>query len=219
MPISLKGSQNIKPKLDVQNSNDTLYLNALEPFPATQLKVRTAHNKIIFINFSAQDKASTEAINIIFPKPAKKQDFSIKTPSTSMKQLVQYAIQYYYAPERLKPENSNISKSMSFAVDKYQLFEDGSVTAIPLDSFSSNDLTVTAIYLKNNLHKEVSLIDAQANSPVNICGNWVGSAFFPISKLDKVGSDQDSTMLFLISQNDFISTYKGTCDLGVEDEK
>lgn len=218
VPISLKGSQDIKPKLDVQNSNDTLYLTALEPFPATQLKLRTAHNKIILINFSAQSKASTEAINVIFPKPTKKKDFSIKAPSVSMKQLVQYAIQNYYAPERLKPENPNISKSMGFSVEKYNLFEDGSVTAIPLDSFSSNDLTVTAIYLKNNLNTETSLIDNDTKNPIDICGNWVGSAFFPISQLGKAGSEQDSTLLFLLSKNDFISTYKGTCDLGVDDE-
>ena len=68
--------------------------------------------------------------------------------------------------------------------------------------------------MKNNKNVDVDLIDDSTGQPVDICGTWVGSVFFPQSKLTPAGSKHDSTMLFLLSHGDFISTYKGTCDLG-----
>ncbi|WP_150467609.1 DUF3438 family protein [Francisella sp. SYW-9] len=206
-------NSNLLQVLDVQNANDTLYLTAKRSFKPVQIKLRTANNKIIFINLSAQEKASTEPVQVIYTKPVQKSDNPFKSNAVSMQDLIQYTVQQYYAPKRLLSDNPNIQESMRFHTKNYKLFADDSITAIPLNSYTSGSLTVTAIYLKNNLPISVNLIDPNTQKPIDICGNWTGSIFFPISKLSKAGTAHDSSMLFLLSKNDFISVYKSTCDL------
>ena len=205
LPESLYG------KLDVQNNNDVVYLTAKTEFADTQIKVR-AGNQIILMNFSAQKDASTTPINVIFPKKVTEEKKSLNpfaaNNNVTMQDLLRYTIQQYYAPERLITENNAITHSQELGAKQYQLFADGSVTALALDSYTANGITVTAIYLKNNTKQDINL------TPNDICGTWVGSAYFPQSKLKANGSKYDSTMLFLLSKNDFISTYHGTCGLG-----
>jgi integrating conjugative element protein (TIGR03749 family) len=198
--------------LDIQNSNNVLYITAKEEFGTHQLKVRAKNDQIILINFKAQEKASVEPINIIFPQVAeKKEESPFADDQVSMQDLLQFTIQQYYAPKRLLEDNSYIRKIMSFDNQKYNLFADNVVTAIPLDTYSSDDLHVTAVYLKNNTTQEIKL------SPTGICGTWVGSSYFPQSILAPAGQDHDSSMLFLVSKSDFISTYEGSCALGDHD--
>ena len=201
--------------LDIQNNNNTLYLKANADFETHQFKVR-ADDKIILINLSASKEASVDPINVIFkeePKTETKNPFKTAN-KVSMQDLIRYAVQQYYAPKRLLVDNRNISHSKQYSGTKYNLFGDGSVTAIALDSYSTKDLTVTALYIKNNKNVDVDLIDEGTGKPIDICGTWAGSILFPQSKLTPAGSKYDSTMLFLLSHGDFISTYKGTCGLG-----
>ena len=194
--------------VSVENANQTIYLTANSSFPITQIKLKTLKdNKIILVNLSASKKASTQNINVIFPKKVKPPKSNYFNNQVSMQQLIQYVIQQYYAPERLLTSNDNITKSMSYDNRSYKLFSDGTLTAIPLDTYFANNLYVTAIFLENNTNHIVNL------KPQSICGRWVGSAYFPQSKLSPLGTKYDSSMLFLISSNDFVSNFKGTCGL------
>lgn len=195
--------------VSVENANQTIYLTSHSEFPVTQIKLKTIKdNKIILINLSASENASSENIEVVFPQQSTfKQNNSFNT-NVSMQDLMQYTIQQYYAPERLLADNDNITKTMSYDNESYSLFTDGTVIAIPLDTYSSNNLNVTAIYLKNNTDHSINL------NPQSICGRWVAASYFPQSKLAVAGSKYDSSMLFLVSSNDFVSNYKGTCGLG-----
>jgi integrating conjugative element protein (TIGR03749 family) len=203
LPTQLQGV------VSVENANQTIYLTASGAFPITQIKLKTLKdNKIILINLSASKNASTDNINVVFPQQEKAKNHDSYNTNISMQSLMAYTIQQYYAPERLLTDNDNITKSMSYDNRAYNLFADGTVTAIPLDSYSSDTLNITAIYLKNNTDHVVNL------KPQAICGSWVASSYFPQSKLLKAGNKGDSSMLFLVSTNDFVSNYKGTCGLG-----
>ena len=200
-------------KLDVQNSNNTVYLLSTEDFEPVQIKVNV-QDQIIRINLSSQKKASIEPIDITFPKApapqkgAKNASFAMQ--EVSLQDLLRYSVQQYYAPKRLLENNPAIKLSMAFNNKTYKLYADDSITAIPLDSYTSNGVTVTGIYIKNNTDQEINL------DPKNICGTWMASAYFPQSKLQGDGSKYDTSMLYLVSKSDFISTYTGTCGLEVK---
>ena len=195
--------------LDVQNANQTLYLTAARAFPPHQFQIKTAGNQVILVNISAQQTGSTEPLKVIEPDPevpAPKQQAD--TSEISLRTLMRYAIQQYYAPRRLLQPNAAIHNSGTFKGETYALFPSGAVTTIPLASYSGGGLTVTAVYVQNAIDMPVNL------RPDQLCGTWMGVTFFPQSRLNPAGQTYDDSMLFLVSQNDFTATYKGSCGLG-----
>ena len=198
----------MKSLLNIQNDNKTLYITATKAFPVRQFIVKTSSNKVIIINLSASINASQQMIDVIFPVIGKNIDHTANN-KVSLKSLLRYSMQYFYAPDRLKMPINGISKSAEFSTKKYDLFTSGEVNATPLFSFTGGGLTVTAIYLKNAIAIPVDL------NPTEICGKWKSSSFFPQSKLTPSGTKYDSSMLFLVSSNDFISQFNGTCGVGV----
>ena len=213
---------NYQSKLTVQNDNKTLYVTANAAFEPHQFKVKTASNKLVLINLSAQKEASDEPVSIVYKDsdmPAKTKaavhsatDPFIpgKQPNISLTKLMRYSIQQYYAPERLLQPVSGINLTQTFNGKAYNLFPTGAVTAIPLNSYQANNLTVTAVYIQNNLSLDVAI---DPENPNQICGDWSVISVFPQSVLMPAGSEYDRSMLFLVSKNDFISQYNSTCGL------
>ncbi|WP_440993548.1 TIGR03749 family integrating conjugative element protein [Cysteiniphilum litorale] len=208
--VALGLPQDAQNLFEVQNDNKTLYITAKQSFAPQQFVIRTQSNRVILVNLSAQDKASHQMIDVIYPKVIpvdQNNDDDHVNEAVSLKALLRYSMQHYYAPKRLLHPVRGISESMRFNGKSYALFPSGIVMATPLVSFTGGGLTVTAIYLKNAVNLPVDL------NPNEICGTWKASSFFPQSRLLPSGSRYDSSMLFLVSNNDFISQYNGTCSL------
>ena len=196
--------------LNVQNDNKTLYVTAQKDFAPQQFVIRTVSNQVILINFSAEEKASDQMLDVVYPKVTpldRNSDQSNRASVVSLKALLRFSIQHYYAPARLTHPVAGISQTMDFDGKSYALFPSGIVMATPLASFTGGGLTVTAIYLENAINLPVDL------TPSEICGNWKAASFFPQSRLLAAGSRYDSSLLFLVSSNDFISQYNGTCSI------
>lgn len=213
---------NYQSTLSVQNDNKTLYITAHKAFSNHQFKVKTASNKMVLINLSAQKEASNEPVLIRYKndgtssvtKPSSNEQSNtfraVQKTNISLTRLMQYSIQQYFAPERLLQPVKGINLTQKFNGKTYNLFPTGAVTAIPLNSYQNNNLTVTAIYIQNNLALDVS-IDPEDLS--QICGDWSVVSVFPQSVLMPAGNEYDRSMLFLVSKNDFISQYNSTCGL------
>ncbi|WP_203249823.1 DUF3438 family protein [Cysteiniphilum marinum] len=209
--------------LDIQYGNQSFYLTALTEFEQKQFVMKTASGKTIFVNVSATDSAdaSDDAIRVIYGANAELmndsafsawggESVSSISPTITLQQLMRFSMQHYYAPKRLIKQVKGIRQSKRFSNQKpYGLFPSGAVTSIPLASFSGGGYTITAVFLKNNLAVDYDL------SMNELCGTWVAASYFPQSKLMASGTQYDSSMLFLVSQNDFVSQFNGTCGVGL----
>ena len=209
--IAFRMDESYSNKLGVEKANEVIYLTAKQAFKAHQFLIKTKTNKVILINISAQQKASDDPINVIYPnmKPENSVSGVGELKSVGLADLMRYAMQEYYAPKRLLHPVKGIMTGEALNTNRYPLFGSGAISSVALQSFSSGDLTVTAIYLKNNLSMPVNL---DMNM---ICGRWVAASFFPQSRLMPANSSHDTSMLFLVSHNDFISTYQGTCGMAI----
>jgi integrating conjugative element protein (TIGR03749 family) len=214
-PVAFRMDDRYGNLLSVEKARSVIYFTAGKAFQTHQFVVKTKSNKVILLNISASKKASDEPITVVYPdmKP-KGEDSNIGVmKSVGIQALIRYAMQQYYAPKRLLHSVAGIATGDHLNSANYPLFASGEVSNVILQSFTSGDLTVTAVYVKNNLPMAV---DLKMNA---ICGQWVGASFFPQSRLTKANSEYDNTMLFLVSHSDFFSTYQGSCGLSQSSQK
>jgi integrating conjugative element protein (TIGR03749 family) len=116
--------------------------------------------------------------------------------------LTRFAAQQLYAPKRLLTEPNNIFRTPMHTHKTVPLLLDGSAMAMPLASWRSGDLTVTAVLLRNQLNQSLPL-DAR-----NLCGTWQTASFFPQQTLAPHNQANDSTTVFLIAQGNFADGFK-----------
>jgi len=201
--------KNILPSdtLTIQNNNGTLYLTAKKAFAVQRVAVKlTNSGKIILLNLSAQKEADTTPIDIVLSDGDKitsnnninndadnNTEIKIKKNKISEVELMRFAVQQLYAPKRLLTQPNNIYRTPMHLKKTASLFLDDSVIAMPLASWRSDDLTITAFLLHNTLKQSLNL------DPRVLCGNWQTATFYPRHELSPAGSTDDSSTVFLIS--------------------
>lgn len=194
--------------LTVQNNNSTLYLTAKNTFAPQRVQVRLSNtNKIVLLNLSAKNNASTTPIiisttdNTRFVETSKVSSLAIENPEPSkpisMANLTRFAVQSLYAPKRLLPQSSAIFRTSMQAYKTEPLLLDGSVIAQPDASWRSSRLYVTAVLLRNQLSH------SQLLDPRVLCGQWRAATFYPRNQLAAKGSTNDYTHVFLVSDKPF----------------
>lgn len=197
-------------KLQVQNNNGTLYFLAKSTFASQRVQVKCSDTgQIILLNLSAQKEASNTPLDIVVSSGKKVEEQqldkaqsvndenTLPKPEMSPVSLTRFAVQQLYAPKRLLSQSPDIFRTPMHTAKTVPLVLDSSVIAMPLASWRSGDLFVTAVLLRNQLHQPLTL------DPRNICGNWQTATFFPSNNLAATSSSADSTTAFLISNRPF----------------
>ncbi len=110
--------------------------------------------------------------------------------------LTRFAIQSLYAPKRLITTPEGIYRVPMQTEKHVPLFYGASLDAMPLASWRSGNLFVTAVELKN-LTSQAQCIDVKT-----IQGNWQTAAIYPISQLPSREKHQTTTV-FLVSNKPF----------------
>jgi integrating conjugative element protein (TIGR03749 family) len=182
-----------------------IYITPTAEFAKERMKVKlVSTGQIIFIDVQAiyvQGEALADEIRIVNgEQQAAVDEASVKeanaaSTSITLRELVQYAAQTFYAPDRLKPSNSAITEN----VIKRRLFLDnlfmGSSAGLfelkPLMEFRTSRYVLTAISLKNKTleAQKIKFSDVYPDFRVSAQHMTVGPAH----------SNTDTTVLYLIS--------------------
>lgn len=196
-------------KVSILNNDGTLYIQAKQSFSSIRVPVVLKDRGItILVDISASENADDTPLEVVLPDATESEPPSAEKDAFDVIHyvtLMRYAVQHLYAPERLIIEDPHISRSPMYTTRSVDLFYDKGVIAMPLIAWHGGHYTVTAVLLKNNLNHPVYL------DPRTIKGQWITASFYPTNRLAEVGSEQDRTTLFLISDrpfNDALNTMK-----------
>jgi integrating conjugative element protein (TIGR03749 family) len=187
-------------KVSLLNNNGFLYLKAKTAFEAIRVPVTIKKTgEVILVDLSASTSAEDTPLEIVSSHEDSVSEGSGSVPPEEVNfvTLTRTAIQELYAPQRLIEPHSSITRVPMGTAKSVSLFADGSVMAMPLVSWSGGNFYVTAVLLKNAF-KETQILD-----PRHLSGNWLAASFYPSNVVTAVGSDQDRTTLFLISNEPF----------------
>lgn len=190
-----------------QSINGTLYLMAHQPFTSQRLILHAEQEGPLYVlDVTAEipegKESSLPAMQIVLPEPTPNQAFT--QPATKRINLTRqwgyvaltrYAAQQRYAPTRLLRKQAGIVQ-VPVAQKPVELVRGGYVEATPVAAWRVGFYTVTAVNLLNQSLEPVEL------DPRHLRGNWL-TATFQHNRLLPVGSDADSTTLYLISDRSF----------------
>lgn len=201
--------QSVKRILRTEIVGNHLWLEAKEPFNPVRLvlladpigrivlQVRSQHskqfNQPIIIHGRGSDEqrtASKQLLNLGFVK------------------LTRWVVQQLYAPERLLSDLPGVQQ-IAVDLDSFDIFRcgmriptpcAGAVTAVPIASWQSPNHFITAIKIVNQLTQPIIL------DPRELRGTWRSAAFVH-SKLSAQGNSGDTTVLVLVSDYPFETSY------------
>nr|WP_248614417.1 TIGR03749 family integrating conjugative element protein [Legionella fairfieldensis] len=186
--------------------DDTLYVNAHQPFQNKQLVVQLMPDgEVIVLRFSADENYhNTQQVEVVLPQqaplPAKEEDSEARqeAPDRAINpvSLTRFAIQSLYAPARLLETPPGLSRTAMQTQKTITLVYGAAVTAHPLISWAADGLYVTAVELKNELNKKIIL------DPRQLLGEWQTATFYPTNTLNPRAS-HETTTVFLVSSRPF----------------
>ena len=199
-PITIIDSE-LDEDVQVMKIQEALYFTAHKPFKSKRLVVQLMpQGEAIVLSLSASEEINhTSAIQVLTEdKPDESEPHPTATQGSDINAvtLTRFAIQSLYSPERLLVTPSEVSRTPMQTHKHIVLVYGASISANPLLSWRANDLYVTAIELKNELNKEVTL------DPRQLLGNWQTATFYPTNTLTPRHHKQTTTV-FLTSNRPF----------------
>jgi integrating conjugative element protein (TIGR03749 family) len=120
----------------------------------------------------------------------------IKTYDMNSVSLTRFAIHALYAPKRLLVTPEGVHRTPMETEKQVSLFHGASIDAMPIASWHTGALYVTAVELKNLTTHPVSINLNQ------VIGNWQTAAVYPSNQLKPRDVHETST-LFLVSDKPF----------------
>lgn len=195
LAVSIVDSE-LENNVGVMKIQDALYFNAHEAFTNKRLIVQLMpYGEAIVLTLSAKEDANDiTPIEVVMaendeadkPAVAKSADINAVT-------LTRFGIQSLYSPERLLVTPPAITRTPMQTHRHITLVYGANITANPLISWHADDLYVTAIELKNELKKTITI------DPRQLLGNWQTATFYPTNTLVRQGI----TTVFLTSNRPF----------------
>jgi integrating conjugative element protein (TIGR03749 family) len=187
-------------KISILNNNGTLYITAKKAFSAIRISVQLQSGTVVLIDLSGKKNADDRAVSVLL-KSDDHQTASSKAHGSQRgihyAALMRYAVQHLYAPSRLIATSPDISRFPMRASQSVKLLKRSSTIAMPLASWSSKGLYVTAVLVDNVSNS------SQAISPSMLNGRWLAFSAYPVNQLSPRGSQYDRTTLFLLSEQPF----------------
>ena len=200
MAISIVDSE-LDDNVAVMKIQDALYFNAHAAFTNKRLVVQLMpEGEAIVLSISATDEAKDIARIDVIVEDTKDESEPHPTNTTSSDMnavtLTRFAIQSLYSPDRLLVTPPEVSRTPMQTHRQITLVYGASVTAKPLISWRAQDVYVTAVELKNELNKELTI------DPRQLLGNWQTATFYPTNTL-KPRHIKATTTVFLTSSRPF----------------
>ncbi len=197
VPMAIEGS------LRIQSADGTVYLLAYRPFDTTRVMVReTSSGRTYLFDLHAMEPSGIQPPREIFitnpsPQTASAADPQTDQPAETLDyvSLTRFGAQQLYAPKRLLPTLSNLSR-VPVTNKAVALVRGGAVKAIPLIAWSAGGQYVTAVKLTNTSSRPVEL------DPRRLRGRWL-AATFQHARLLPNGDEADTTCVYLISARPF----------------
>jgi len=205
-PVKVGVPASLKSKVRAQSVSDTVYLQATSAFDPTRLVVQTregGHTYLLDVDASDTD-IPTPPIEIV-DRGSQTEETTTLTRTPSIVQssadpvtLTRFAAQQLYAPARLlKPAPGIVRVPVPTAV--FPLVRGGEVSAQALIGWRSGERYVTAVKLTNVSTTAVVL------DPRSLRGAWLTAAF-QHNRLLPVGSEADTTVVYLVSARPFAAS-------------
>lgn len=184
-------------------SNDgVVYWKADSEFEAERVKVQLIDSgKIVMIDLAASEKrtkVSDIQILVSSGKPTidRAPIANPNAPSLDYVQLTRFAAQSMYAPERLIKTPVSVTRVQLDVEPIDTLLRGQIINALPLISWQSDGLYVTAVKLVNLTASKIVL------DPRDIRGRWEAASFQHVT-LGAKGTLEDTTTLYLISKRPY----------------
>ncbi len=201
---------NLVSKLRVQAVNDTIYLQASEPFETTRLPVRDLTNGDFYLfDIRTSDQASTTPLRVVkvtgndqqaFIEGAEAAAESDTNQGDGYLRLTRFAAQQSYAPERLIKQEPGIHNvPMPSAGQPVKgLLGTAPLETVPVASWRGRGgLYVTSVRVRNRTDRSLAL------DPRSAVGQWL-TATFHHHGLAPAGEPGDTSTLYLISDRPFL---------------
>jgi len=205
-------------ELKVSVVDNVVYLKALDDFTTGRMRVQAFNHTsgsfeggaMYFLDLSARSNGSTEQIQFIdktlrqsgkinTEQLSDKKSFSAaqeQQPTIDMVELVRFASQQLYAPERLIQSHSAIYR-LPLQIKKLKsLYRGGELQSIPLASWKGGGLYITAVKLQNKTKMKLTL------DPRLFRGQW-RSRTLQHTGLSHFHSETDTTTVYLVSDRPF----------------
>ncbi len=211
MPSELSG------KVRTQSHNGTVYWLANESFEAQRIEIHeTDGSGIYLVDLSASQEQGIPAdpIEVLNKRPhgVEKADSdrnrrNARTPRKAQQApglvtLTRFAAQQLYAPSRMLKASPSIHRVVVTRRALHSLIRGESIEALPVASWQGGELYVTAVQLRNIGKAPVEL------DPRRIRGRWK-AATFQHGRLHPVGSEADTTAVYLVSDRPFHEMIRG----------
>lgn len=189
-------------KLSVMINNGTIYFKALQAFASTRVTIKLQQTgEYILLDISASDNADDAPVDVVMSSSAShdtdNHTASSNNTTTSYIDLLRFAVQSLYAPERLITQSFAIIRVPMYTHKSVSLFYGGNTIAMPIISWQGGDYFATAVIIKNTTAQSIVL------DPRQIKGHWLAASFYPTNQLASMGKLQDKTTVFLISTTPF----------------
>jgi integrating conjugative element protein (TIGR03749 family) len=221
-PVRVKPPEELDPtKLRIQSVGGTVYLKALEPFKAARMLVQKFNastqtfegGQMYLIDLRAQTEGSNEIVQIIDQTSPQNKTVNSNNQMTTASQqsqvqpipmlktvdmvtLVRHAVQQMYAPQRLLKKRQGIHQSRLRKIGKISLYRGGEVSTVPLATWKSGSLYVTAVRVTNEMNIPVEL------DPRLFRGQW-RSRTLQHGRVGQKGLETDTTTVYLVSDRPF----------------
>lgn len=198
--------------------DNVVYLKALKDFPTGRMRVQVFNHTsgsfeggtMYFLDLSARSNGGTEQIQLIDKTLSQSgkintEQLSEKTPlstaqeqqpTVDMVELVRFASQQLYAPERLLQAHPSIYRSPLQVKTLKSLYRGGELQSMPLASWIGGGLYVTAVKLQNKTNMTLTL------DPRLFRGQW-RSRTLQHTGLSHFQSETDTTTVYLVSDRPF----------------
>jgi integrating conjugative element protein (TIGR03749 family) len=205
-PVRLGVPHEVTPFLRMQIVERTAYLFASEPFPETRLVAEDPMRGTVILLDVAAEKTLATSEPIEVHLETKRDDGTEPAASRSagetenepeeidMAMLTRFAARQVYAPRRLL--SSTVPGIRPIAFDSAPisgLYRGARLLAVPIGAWRSSSLYVSAVKLTNLSAQPMEL------DPRELRGNWL-AATFQHSRLLRSGDEEDTTVVYLISE-------------------
>ncbi len=210
----------VKRQVSALAANGVLYIRATEPFPTTRIRVQGLNDQQVYLlDITASETAAASDELIVMTKEnsrnRSKEATAYKTTEDWRIRLTRYAAQQLYAPERLVDADSAIKRIPVESKTSIPLIRGGLIEAVPIASWQTNaepmGLTVTAVRVRNLSRQSLQLQFDQSDTPqvLNLSrlvrGDWL-TATLQHDRLGAMGSETDTTTLYLVSNRSFVES-------------
>lgn len=209
-PVRLGIPPEIAPFVRAQLVDRTAYLVTNAPFSKVRIVAENPLNgTVILLDVSSlKTIAATAPVEIFLDKKSEREPIAVRRPKTDDEEqllevdqvsLTRYAAQQLYAPRRLIKELPGVRQVQLDPSPVTGLYRNAKIKAEPVGGWRSPEHFVTAVKLTNTGEAPVDL------DPRNLRGQW-RTATFQHTRILAAGNEEDTTVVYLISDRRFEET-------------